>query len=439
MENFNRERAFMSKPIDFGKRPKARIATQYPQVLGIDIPVPCKLIALEYARSELEKFPPIFWHRLFRSIYHDPSEIECELGNGGKAYSLRKTPDEDNWTIIGLDEHHIADIQENNFVPLPINWRYFLSLPSGGIIEFRTENQHTCIHLNRILRCKECEEKDNEEACRFIDVLLAEADRVRSTLFRPDKEFEKKDTLKLYLLFNVYLSSYLSGEEILNAAKSRENTLLLETLKYDAKTPDSIDKAKMQYVDHAMLKCGTYYCSAISYFFMALEGFVNLVFHAFLKESFRGKEFDIATRFDLEQKIRFMSVVCKGFKENGILQPDKYLKFRSLKKYRNILFHSKIEDSLKTLVFIENGFTYSCDSDGYRDTTFPCSKYNMTFNTVIEAKNIVDGIVEGILDMMKDDTRAQTEEYILRQAVIPISITPTGTLALGTFGSKTTP
>ena len=100
-------------------------------------------------------------------------------------------------------------------------------------------------------------------------------------------------------------------------------------------------------------------------------------------------------------------------------------------KYRNSLFHSKVEDSLKSLVFVEDGFLYNYDLDKYKDRSSSSLKIKMTVNDVIEVKNIVDEIVDSILNLMNQDTRIQTEKYILKEAAIPFFVTETGAPILG--------
>jgi len=295
-----------------------------------------------------------------------------------------------------------------------------------------TRDRNTVFDISKVVRPGKSEKEDSEEARKFIDLILEEANRLSSQLFNPIKDFEKREGLKLYLLFNVYLSNYVSGETILSIAESQEATLQAEALKYDARTSEYTDEEKRKHLHQSMLTCGTYYCSAITYFFMALEGFVNLVFHAFLKNSFRDKDFNIEERFDLEQKLRFMTSLCNGFEENNVLSSTILSKFKTLKKYRNSLLHSKVEESLKSLVFVEDGFVYNCNLDEYKDHFFSPLKIKMTVNDVIEVKSIVNEIVDSILNLMNQDTKTQTESYILKDHVIRVIVTETGDLILGT-------
>lgn len=420
----------MNKAIALGTRSSKRLFTQYPQIFGTDKSDDRDVVTVDYRRSDIEKRHVLFWHRLLKHIYQEPSELECILEHCGKTYSFRKSHEPDKWTATGVDEHFVSRVDAGTIRPVPVNWKYLIKLPSDGILEFGTKDTHTAAHIARVLRQRESEETDNEEARTFIDIILAEAARF-SDHFHPEREFEKTDTLKLYLLFNVYLSNYLSGTTMLDTAQSEEAFLGQDLLKYDARPAAVVDDTERDHIDQSLLKCGTYYCASISYFFMALEGFVNLLFHAFLKCSFRDKELNVEARLDLEQKLRFLTILCDGFKQDSGLSTTVFSGFKTLKKYRNILFHSKVEDSLKNLVFVEDGFMYTYDLETCKDASFPTSKFKMTYEHVAAAKSIVDDIVHSILDLMNDDTRAKTEQYILSQPTIPVSIIQGGTRVLG--------
>jgi len=418
-------------PTDLGTKFRDNIITRYPQMEETDIPNNYDTIQIDYRRDDINKYHLIFWHRLLKRIYQGPSEIECEFQRYGETFPFRKTQETHKWAVVGIDESLSARIEAGEIAPSQVNWKYLIKLPSGGIVELGTRDRNNDFYISKVIQPEKSEKEDNEEAKKFIDLMLKEANRLSSQLFHPGKEFEKREGLKLYLLFNVYLSNYLSGQTILSIAESQESALLQEALKYDARTSDYLDKKKKKHMDQSLLILGTYYCSAITYFFMALEGFVNLLFHAFLKNTFRNKGFNIEKRLDIEQKLRFMSSLCNGFKGNSFLSSEILSNFKTLMKYRNSLFHSKVEDSLKSLVFVEDGFLYNYDLDKYKDRSSSSLKIKMTVNDVIEVKNIVDEIVDSILNLMNQDTRIQTEKYILKEAAIPFFVTETGAPILG--------
>lgn len=428
----------MNKPIDIGSKFRDRIVNQYPTIDSTEIQAPYSVNPINYRNDEIEEYHVIFWHRLLKNVYGEPLDIEVELisKNGDDKATIqtalfRKTSEKNNWEVVGIDTTIASDIEAGKIKPIPINWKYLIKLPSGGMVELGTKDKNTIFHITQPVVSKTIEKNSSKEVEKFIDLLLAEANRQKGQLFNPTKEFEKQKGMRVYLLFNVYLSNYLSGKAMLGKAVAQEADLREEFLKYDARTSDLYDEDKRKHIDMHMLTCGMFYCSAISYFFMALEGFVNIVFHAFLKNSLRDKDFRIDQRLDLEQKLRFMPLLCQGFHENSEMPVTVILGFKKLKNYRNSLFHSKVEDSLKNLCFIEDGFIYNYDMDEYKDHFLPSHKIKLTVDEVVEVNNVVDDIVNNILEVMDSTTRRVTETYILKEPHILFKILETGDLMVG--------
>lgn len=431
----------MKTPIEIGKKFREKITSRYPALDKSEIPANYTVSPIEYKETAIEEYHVIFWHRLLRKLYDIPVEIECEIrgknlevGTDVQIAFLRKTHEKNNWQAMGIDETTAIGIQIGKNKPFPINWKYFVRLPSGGIVQLATRDKNMIFYIAQLILPERDAKNDGREAETFIDLLLKEANRLKDQLFNPKNEFKKQKGIRLYLLFNVYLSNYLSAKTMLDKAEALEIELLQEFLRYDPSTSDLYDEEKRKHSDQHMLTCGMYYCSAISYFFMALEGFINLVFHAFLKKSFRDKEFRADQRFDLEQKLRLMSILCEGFNGNTDLPSAVLSGFKKLKNYRNSLFHSKVEDSLKGLCFVEGGFVYTYHMDLYKDHFLPAHKINLTISDAIEVKEQVDAIVNYILESMNQATRNTTETYILKEAQIPITILKTGELAVGEIG-----
>lgn len=428
----------MKTPLDLGLKIRDRIAIQFPLLDRNGTPSDSRIRQIEHRSEEIENYEVIFWHRLLKSIYQGPQQIECELtqkgdlqkGTGIETALFGRTDQQNNWELLKITEDNSIKLLSGEIKPRPINWKYFIKLPSDGFVEIGTKDNNTIFYI-AIVEPDSLNKKIDEEVKVFIDLILEEANRVKGQLFNPIKEFEKEENIKLYLLSNVYLSNYLSAESMLSIAESHENDLRREFLRYDARTSDMHDEGKRMHIDQHMLTCGMYYGSAISYYFMALEGFVNIVFHAFLKKSSNDKELNIDQRFDLEQKLRLMNYLCKGFMEHSSMSPSIMSKFKTLKKYRNSLFHAKVEDSLRKLCFVEDGFIYNYDMDGYKDQFLPSHKIKLTIESVVEVKNTVDQIVISVLESMNPQTKALAEKYLLNTPLIPFVISDQGIVAMG--------
>lgn len=424
--------------IDLKSKPRDQIYKKYPPLGRSDVPQHYETRAIENKKEIIDQYDVVFWHRLLKTIYQEPLEIECELHKKNQAKKspataiLRRLEEKSKWQILKTTEEYVKKIQSGEIVPFPVNWKYFIKLPSGGIIEIGTKDQHTVFYFAHVIT-RPLKNDDFKEAERLISLLLDEAKKVKSYLLNPIKEFEKTEGLKFYQLFNVYRANYVSAEFMLSMAMTEEKNLRDEFLKYDARNGDLYDEDKRQHVDLFMLACGTYFLSAITYFFMSLEGFINIVIHSFLKKKLRDSDLNIEQRFDIEQKLKLMTVLCDGFiQEHNDSTVEIYSKFLKLKKYRNSIFHSKVEESLKSLGFIEDGFLYNCEVRKYREQFLPSQKIWLSANDVIEVKGIVDDIIELIVTSMLEDVRLLTNKYILNSGHIPFFILNDGRLSMGT-------
>lgn len=441
----------MADIIDFKDKIKYQIVNQYPALHGSDVPTLYKTKTINTKQKDIKEYDVVFWHRLLRNIYQKPLELEikCELLIKGQTIGtaeravLRRLEEKSKWQILNVTnvtEETALKIQSKEITLNPIkpwiNWKYFIRLPSGGIVEIGTKDSSTVFYLAYIVRSGQ-QKNDSDEAKQFISLLLDEANRLRKQLFNPIKEFEKAEGIKFYSLFNVYLSNYVSAKFMQKIALSQEKNLQAEFLRYDART-ELHDREKSEHIDQYMLACGMYFSSAIMYFFMALEGFINIVFHAFLKKNFRNRDLNIEQRFDIEQKLKLMPALCSGFKEEYVgATSEIYSNFIKLKNYRNSMLHSKVEESLRLLVFIEDGFVYNVDLSKHKEQFLPSHKIKLTDRDVLEVKRIVDEIINMVLNSMTKSTKDLTEKYILNSTRIPFFVLDDGSLSMGQ--SKSSP
>ncbi len=175
-----------------------------------------------------------------------------------------------------------------------------------------------------------------------------------------------------------------------------------------------------------------FYAAAISYYFMALEGFVNLVYHAFLRSELGERNFKLEQRLDLEQKLRLMSYLCSGFSGKESFSDAGYWEdFRQLRDCRNQIFHSRIQDSLKRVGLVEEGFLYTCDLKRPESNFLPSRKQELRDDDVLRVKNTVDKIVNQTLNKMDVEYRRLIEEFVLKGSEIPFWKNTSGKLLLG--------
>ena len=388
--------------------------------------------------ERIDEYHVLFWHRFLQSIYQDPVEIECEFHTKDQAEynpitaSLRRLEDKPEWQLVkATEENAIKIIQSQETKASRLHWKYFVRLPSGGIIEIGTKDRNTKLYFSHVI-IDHFKIEDEKHAKEYISLLLEEAEKEsKNRPFDPVKEL-KNDELQFYQLFNVYRANYVSAQFMLEEALIQEDILRDECLKYDERTDDFFDKEKMDHIDQFMLAKGMYFSSAITFLFMALEGFINITFHSFLKQNLRGRHLDIERRFDIEQKLKLMPALCAGFnQEHTNSTGDIDSKFLKLKKYRNSIFHSKVEDALKSFSIFENGFKYTYNLDKYKRQYLPTQKYMLSVDDVVEVKKIVDSVIEQILNSMEPETRLLTDKYIIESTHIPFHISEDGSISIG--------
>ena len=237
-------------------------------------------------------------------------------------------------------------------------WKYYIRTDSGGIIQVVTEDVHTLLKICHVLPSNQNEPSGrlNREGEKFINDLLREAQRLKDQIPNLRKEFEDNRDMKVFFLHNVYLINYRSAELMLDYAEDNEATIIDESLRYDAR--DGLTPEQQAHLDKFMPAVGMYFGAAISYYFMALEGFINVLYYAFLKDELKSEFFDqqkLDERLDLNTKVLLMPSLCNGFKTK---QTAGFLKdLTRLKNYRNFSFHSKISNSLKRVGVLESGCT----------------------------------------------------------------------------------
>jgi hypothetical protein len=172
---------------------------------------------------------------------------------------------------------------------------------------------------------------------------------------------------------------------------------------------------------------------------MSLEGFINVIFHSFLRKSVKEGPLNEKGRFQLEKKIsdvelklRLLPVLCDGFGgEHLNASSEVFAKFHQLTEYRNSIFHSNVENSLRSLVFVEDGFMYQCHLSEYIKQFLPSFKLKLTSADVLKVQSIVDEVINSVLQSMTESTRALATKYILKSAYIPYYITADGSLTMG--------
>jgi len=379
---------------------------QYSLVPKESIPKTYKQFPIDYKTQEIEEYEVLFFHRLMKKHYGPPSEIE----------------------------HDEASLKEGRDTAIRREWKYYVTTSSGGIIQLGTEDVHTRLQICHLLPHTDDEPtgKRLEEGRKFINDLLREAQRLKGQLLNIKNEFENEGTVKISLVHNVYLINYRSAQLMLEYADDNEQDIKDEFLRYDAR--DSLTPEQKDHINKFLPALGMYYAASISYFFMALEGLINILYYAFLKDEIRAefisREQNLSERLDIRAKILLMPSLCNGFKSN---QKAGFLRNLSkLTKYRNFFFHAKIADSLRSATFIEDDFVYRCDLEKASNAVVPPQKNRLKRENVFEFKNSVDSMTREILNMMQVESKRLVEKYVLGSLEIPLWRNKSGAINLGT-------
>lgn len=404
---------------------------QYAFVSREDIPSPYNLYQIDYKKDEISKYSVLFVHRLFYKIYGDPSEIEYDTSKldailpKGCEYSLNI---EDGKCKLTFQSNTQINIEQSDMKSAVLGtelreWKYYIRTKHNDIILIQSERLHCEVSIYHILpeHIKEPNQQSKAEGEAFIDALLREADRQLrgGQLYNLKAEFEKSETIQLYLLHNVFYENYRTAQFLLEASIEGEKELVEGELEFDLADPEvRASKEKMEHVDNYQLVRGVHFASSIMYFFMAFEGFVNLIYHAFLKNEFREKSEDIDKRLDLEQKLLFMPALCDGFRDELIISSDFLDTFKQLKNFRNALIHAKISDSLIYVSFINQGFFYIDQITKQKDDAFPGHKLYLDTGSVINFAKKVDSLIEHIKNKMDAEHKDLVDTYFMKGTAI---------------------
>lgn len=265
------------------------------------------LFPITFKDEEIKTFEVLFFHRLLKRNYGYPSSIEWKE-------IKRETQEYEN--LIHIKANGIGK-----------EWKYYVRTPSGGIIRIGTEKLHSVLKIFYVLPegVSEPNEKQIKEGEKFISDLLTEGTRLKGQILNPWKEFEEGEGTQLYLLDNVFRRNYGSAELMLEDADEYEGTIYVEYKKYLQSIYDmEMDSEKNDYINKYLAGLGMFYRSIIIHYFLAFEGFVNLLYHAFLKKELKDQ--NLEQRLDIEMKVLLMPGLCNGLEMKCLAPNRRYLK-----------------------------------------------------------------------------------------------------------------
>lgn len=381
---------------------------KYTKLEKTQIPTDSRLHPLNHRENQLQNYDVLLLHRTLSTNFGIPSEFDWEPGE-----KIDKTTIRGNKT----------------------EWQYYIKTKTGDLIKIASRDRHTAFILNYVTPVYETQPSPSHinAGKRFVDDLLTEIKRLENALINEDEHFSHSINVQFYFIDNVYLQNYMCGEFLLNGTPAIEASIANEVLKHDAREKKvRSDAQKMRHLQkHIMLK-GVFWGSIISYFFMAFEGFLNMLYYSFLKDEHRKNGFKFSVNaggkqklidihyIDIESKLRQLPLLCDGLNEKRLDSNTPFMKdFRELKIYRNKLFHSSLKDNLKRICVTQDDFLYDFDVDQLRKTILPSRRHNLTQDDVKKVKMIIDTTIQNVVNLFEDKFQKAINKFILSDLSVP--------------------
>ena len=416
----------------------APLSYKYAVIKGGNVPPNMKPFQITYKVEEIHKFEVLFFHRLLRKIFGPPSKIQCHIFESeGKEGTKPR--------YVGLGVSNESKIEgalqrertKPKYVGLGEDWTYYFRTDNGVIIQVETRDRHNFIDFFVVIQddLDEPTQTAIDAARTFVNDILKEAARVKSD-FQPLNEFQKGEITQHYSLDNIYFQNYSAAEWLLENIEDLEGEIGAKCWEWEPDCPASEHEERSY--DKYFACIGLYYNSIFTYYFMALEGFVNLVYHAFLKPDLRKVDRQLEERLekmDMDLKVLLMHHLCRGFRKGIDRDSEVYRQFAKLKDYRNRVFHSGIVDSLKNVLMVEDGFLYNVDIDRFRrnNNDFPFTRKLLRKDDVLRIKHVVDSLIKEIVEGLDKEVREMVNRYILNDLLVPFRKDSTGQIHLGLF------
>lgn len=344
-------------------------------------------------KEVFDAMPGLLIHRVFRMIYHQGIPIIPKDEN-------------DRW------------IAAQKPLSLLKGWCYFIQLPSETVVRvavpFAGEVEFSIIRGNEYILGNSVIKREFNKFCRDLE---REINRVKDAQFIP-KQIKEEPDKAIFSILNLYLSNYEKARWFLHMG-----------VEYETKLSELLVEANTDKEFNVILVKGIFLEAAISHFFMALEGFVNIMYRGQIKR----KLIDYEARLqDLELKLVLMPEFLINMDEGKYKISELLKDYRSLKNFRNLIFHSKLKDSMWDLSVIEDGVLWSLNHDYLTSKTglFPEYLYELTLKHVFEAKRIVDDIIELVFSSHSSSEQSKLKK-IFEEWLIPLQKTKSGLYRFG--------
>jgi hypothetical protein len=387
---------------------------QYSYLHKSDIPNDFITMPVNYRKKDIEEYEVIFFHRLLKNNYGEPSDIE--------------------WEDVRTGEKNGLPIIEKGAK----EWRYYLKTDSGNIIQVGTINDATYFEVNVVLHTgnglfeylNETEESENiKDAKKFIDSLLKEA-KYRGERFDLNKEISQGENLVRFFAENLFWSNYTCAELMIEWVNRIMPEIVDKEFKEiqdsDFRITSEIELSIVKRLDKYLCAEESFLISGLLYYYMAIEAFINLIYKALLLDKYKKNKSkstrileDRFNKLEIEIKLILMPHVCHGFKSKHFdTESETYKNFLQLRDYRNTIIHGNIMESANEIIISEYPFSYNISNKKQVNSLFPYKKSSLKQEHLLVVKNIADELINMVLQKMDDNTMEFVKKKIINSPYV---------------------
>ncbi|MDP8240559.1 MAG: hypothetical protein P9X24_15815 [Candidatus Hatepunaea meridiana] len=316
----------------------------------------------------------------------------------------------------------------------PIGRVHCITLPSGAKVAIQVDFAYG-VSFFKIPSEADCKKN---EFNKFKNDLLKEIKRIKGSVFSKKNSIENTDN-NFYSVFNVYLMNYTKAEFMMGLIEKIESPIH-EKLKTFKSGSFAIDSKEFKEYNKLFAITGALPISSIMYYFMALEGFVNLLYFGMMKEKIGTEIVDIEREINIELKLLLMPDLLIGFDRKLYKFNEHQVDFRDLRAFRNIIMHSKINDSTKAFVVVEDGTSWFVESDYFnnsKEQDFPDSPFYVKPEHVVRSRKIVKDIFDMVMYAIQPRYKNQIHDFVTKCSIVPFHRAKNRAIRFGTSSELT--
>jgi hypothetical protein len=153
----------------------------------------------------------------------------------------------------------------------------------------------------------------------------------------------------------------------------------------------------------------------------AFEGFLNLIYHLFLKNEIRKdpKKVSDLSRANLNTKIPDMSKYCICFDEGVEFKGETFDKYFSIINLRNDFIHANLTDSMENAILPDSDFRFYVLSNKYeKNYGLPYVFSALTKDHINFVADTIRAVVEEIIDRMELSYRDEFRKVIYLPEIV---------------------